>query len=97
MAGLVLEKLHKDEFRFVAIEPEDLKFPHKMVQPDDILATVKRHIDSIPPVSNPDILDDLGVSSRLSDTDASSTRSVILRLASLLMKGLLWWHFIRRN
>ena len=55
---------HKDEFRFTAIEPDDLKFPHKVVQPDDILKTVKRQIDFFPRASNTEILEDLGVSTR---------------------------------
>ena len=69
VGGLVWEIILKEEFRFAAIEPEDLKFPHKIVQPDDIIKTVKHQIDLLPPVSNTEILD-MGVSSRLSDPNA---------------------------
>ena len=49
----------KEEFRFAAMNPEELKFPHKVVQPDDILDTIKNNMSSF---SNPlsDILQDSG-------------------------------------
>ena len=61
----------KDEYQFAALEPEDLKFPHKVIQPDDILKTVKCQIDSLlmPEVSNTDILEDLGEFARSTDKD----------------------------
>ena len=64
----------KDEYKYAALDTEDLRFPYKVIQPDDILKTVKStsQIDSLslPQVSNADLLEDLGDFSRNSDKDA---------------------------
>ena len=37
----------KGEFRFAELEPSDLKFPHKVIKPDEVLEAVTKRLNSI--------------------------------------------------
>ena len=37
----------KEEFRFAEIEPSNLKFPHKVIKPDEVLESVNRRLETV--------------------------------------------------